>query len=194
MNNYYTYMYCREDGTPYYIGKGKGYRIHSTHNHISGLPPVERRKYLKTNLTEEESFRHEMYMIHVLGRKDNGTGILRNLTDGGNGGTSGRIHSEETKEKMRNKRLGVTRVVSDKEKTLKKSYKWWNNGVDEKMSDTQPEGFVRGRLQSILNKLPNHKLNLTDEEKVRRKRISSRNSSRRKRGSIREYNILNKNL
>ena len=187
-------MYCREDGTPYYIGKGKGYRIHSRHNHKSGLPPVERRKYLKTNLTEEESFRHEMYMIHVLGRKDNGTGILRNLTDGGNGGTSGRIHSEETKEKMRNKRLGVTRVVSDKEKTLRKSYKWWNNGVDEKMSDTQPEGFVRGRLQSILNKLPTYNLNLTDEEKLRRKRISSRNSSRRRRGSIREYNISNKNL
>lgn len=98
-------MYCREDGTPYYIGKGKGYRMHSTHNHKSGLPPRDRRKFLKTNLTEEESFRHEMYMIHVLGRKDNGTGILRNLTDGGEG-NSGCIQSEETKKKRVESRRG----------------------------------------------------------------------------------------
>ena len=103
MNNYYTYMYCREDGTPYYIGKGKGQRINNPHR--CGLPPVERRKYLKTNLAEEESFRHEMYMIHVLGRKDNGTGILRNLTDGGEG-NSGCIQSEETVKKRVQSRRG----------------------------------------------------------------------------------------
>jgi hypothetical protein len=40
---------------------------------------------LKRNLTEEEAFRHECYMIAVFGRKDIGTGILRNLTDGGDG-------------------------------------------------------------------------------------------------------------
>jgi len=91
-------MYCREDGTPYYIGKGKGNRINDP-NHTMNLPLVERRKYLKTNLTEEESFNHEVYMIHVLGRKDTGTGILRNLTDGGDGCT-GNIVSVETREKL----------------------------------------------------------------------------------------------
>ena len=44
--------------------------------------------YLKKNLTEEEAFKHEKYMIAVLGRKDLGTGILRNLTDGGEGFSS----------------------------------------------------------------------------------------------------------
>ena len=97
-------MYCREDGTPYYIGKGKGNRINNP-DHNLNLPPVERRKYLKTNLTEEESFRHEMYMIHVLGRKDTGTGILRNLTNGGEG-TSGFIPSTETKNIWSEQRKG----------------------------------------------------------------------------------------
>ena len=40
---------------------------------------------LKTGLTFEESVKHEIYMIDVLGRKDLGTGILRNLTNGGEG-------------------------------------------------------------------------------------------------------------
>lgn len=83
MKKYYTYAYLREDGTPYYIGKGSGNRINSHHRKHLGLPPVERRIYLKTNLTEEEAFNHERYMVALYGRKDNNTGILINLTDGG---------------------------------------------------------------------------------------------------------------
>jgi len=100
MNNYYTYAYLREDGTPYYIGKGIRDRINnSLHNSIH-LPPKERRIFLKKNLSEEESFKHEIYMIAVLGRKDLGTGILRNMTNGGQG-VSGRVVGEIQREKMR---------------------------------------------------------------------------------------------
>ena len=106
MNNYYTYAYLREDGTPYYVGKGKGRRIDNPSHHSTSIPPKNRRIYLKQNITEEEAFRHETYMISVLGRKDLGTGILRNLTDGGDG-TSGYKHTEEWKkvasERMRGK-------------------------------------------------------------------------------------------
>ena len=85
---YYTYAYLREDGTPYYIGKGKNGRMHSDHKKIP-LPPKERRIYLKKNLTEEQSFKHEIYMIGVFGRKDLKTGILLNMTDGGEGVSGG---------------------------------------------------------------------------------------------------------
>jgi len=93
MNEYYTYAYLREDGTPFYIGKGKGSRINKKRNFE--LPPLERRIYLKQNLTEEQALRHERYIIHLIG-KDN----LINRTLGGQG-ISGFTHSSETKEKIR---------------------------------------------------------------------------------------------
>ena len=99
-NRFYTYAYLREDKTPYYIGKGTGDRIYSTNRRNN--PPKDKSRiiFLKQNLTEEEAFRHEIYMIAVFGRKDLGTGILHNLTDGGDG-ASGYVFSEETRKKMR---------------------------------------------------------------------------------------------
>jgi hypothetical protein len=96
---YYTYAYLREDGTPYYVGKGKNGRILEKERHNVKVPPKNRIIYLKKNITEEEAFRHEKYMIAVFGRKDLGTGILRNMTDGGEG-CSGYKHSEEAKMKI----------------------------------------------------------------------------------------------
>ena len=97
--HYYTYAYLREDKTPYYIGKGKGDRINSKKRSIK--PPKDKSRiiYLKQNLTEEEAFKHEIYMIFLYGRKDLGTGILHNMTNGGEG-SSGAIRSEETKKKI----------------------------------------------------------------------------------------------
>jgi hypothetical protein len=112
MNRFYTYAYLRVDRTPYYIGKGTDKRIHST-QHSVNLPPKNRRIFLKTGLSEEESIRHEQYMIGVYGRKDIGTGILRNRTDGSEG-VSGRVVSEETKNKIGQSVKG--RVVSEETK------------------------------------------------------------------------------
>jgi hypothetical protein len=98
---FYTYAYLREDRTPYYIGKGEGRRAYLQLNHKVKTPPKDRILILKDKLLENESFNHEEYMIAVLGRKDLGTGILRNRTNGGAGGISGFKHSEETKNKMR---------------------------------------------------------------------------------------------
>jgi hypothetical protein len=106
MNNYYTYAYLREDGTPYYIGKGKEKRIYKS-NHNVRVPPKERRLFLKRNLTEEEAFKHEIYMIFILGRKDLGTGILHNRTNGGEG-TSGAVRSDEYKERVRQQMLNMS--------------------------------------------------------------------------------------
>ena len=101
---FYTYAYLREDKTPYYIGKGKGNRAYR--RRYKGIkPPKDKSRIivLKQNLTEEEAFKHEIYMIAVFGRKDLGTGILYNKTNGGDG-CSGAIRTEETKQKIREKR------------------------------------------------------------------------------------------
>ena len=100
---YYTYCYLNEEGRPYYIGKGSGGRAYDL-NHSVSLPPRDRILLLKDNLTEEESFRHEVYMIEVLGRKNQGTGILENMTKGGKQPPTFILHSEETKSKMRQRR------------------------------------------------------------------------------------------
>jgi hypothetical protein len=98
--HYYTYAYLREDKTPYYIGKGKGDRIYiKRKGEIKPPKDSSRIIFLKKNLTEEQAFRHEIYMIDVLGRKDLGTGILRNRSDGGEG-PSGIIRSKEYRRKM----------------------------------------------------------------------------------------------
>jgi hypothetical protein len=107
---FYTYAYLREDRTPYYIGKGSGKRAYKR-KRGEIHPPKDKSKIilLKQNLTEEEAFKHEIYMISVFGRKDLGTGILRNRTNGGEG-ASGLIVSEETREKHRT----ISKIVAEK--------------------------------------------------------------------------------
>ena len=96
MGQYYTYAWLRVDGTPYYIGKGSGSRAWRKDKFS---PPPDRVLILKRNLCEFDAFKHEVYMIAVYGRKDLGTGILYNFTDGGEG-TSGWKCSEDTKTKI----------------------------------------------------------------------------------------------
>ena len=100
---YYTYCYLNEDGKPYYVGKGNGDRAYDP-NHSVSLPPRDRILILKEGLTEEEAFRHEIYMIEILGRKNQGTGLLENMTKGGKQPPAFVAHSEKTKSKMRQRR------------------------------------------------------------------------------------------
>jgi hypothetical protein len=150
---FYTYAYLREDRTPYYVGKGTGKRIYQSNGKSCNKPKDKSRIiFLKQNLTEEEAFKHEIYMIAVFGRKDLGTGILHNRTNGGEG-TSGLTKTKEQIQQMSLSRKGqipwnkgITGVIKLSEKTKKKmssSRKGqipWNKGLHH---DEQRVEFMR---------------------------------------------------
>jgi group I intron endonuclease len=86
---YYVYSYLREDLSPYYIGKGTKGRAYASANHRINAPKDRERIYiLKDNLTEQEAYDLEKLYIKMFGRVDLGDGILRNLSDGGEGPTN----------------------------------------------------------------------------------------------------------
>ena len=95
---FYVYAYLREDQTPYYIGKGKGKRAWEK-NHGVNLPEESRIVLIEKNLSQQEAFELEVKLIQQYGRKDLGTGILRNRTNGGEG-TAGYTHTIQTKKKI----------------------------------------------------------------------------------------------
>jgi hypothetical protein len=92
---FYTYLWLREDGTPYYAGKGHGRRGFLSDGHRFNRPPNER-IIVQDFETEKDAFFAEMFLIALYGRINNGTGCLRNLTNGGEG-PAGMVVSEETR-------------------------------------------------------------------------------------------------
>lgn len=103
---YYIYAHIRNDnGEIFYIGKGMGKRAKA----LDGRNPLWQNvvkkaggykvEIIATCNTEKYAFLLEKILIKHYGRRDNGTGILVNMTDGGEG-VSGAIVGGETRKKL----------------------------------------------------------------------------------------------
>ena len=148
MNNekkFYVYEYIDPfTNKPFYVGKGCNDRyLHHLKNLNDNTNPYKKNKikkiinkgsnpiikFIKTGLTETESFELEKKMINEYGRLDLKNGCLVNLSDGGEGqcgwipnqeyrlnmsmltcgeknGMFGKKHTIETKEKIKQKAIG----------------------------------------------------------------------------------------
>jgi hypothetical protein len=163
--NYYVYQYLREDGSPYYIGKGCKNRAFTKQGHTVPLPPKDRIKFISKNLTDEEAKKLEIELIAKYGRKDIGTGILRNMTAGGEGSSNrlatkemrqkmsnklkGRKQSEETKQKRAESLRGKTRTNEQRKKQSEAAKKRWAN-EDLKLKEDRINKIKAARANQVI--------------------------------------------
>ncbi|MGY6517736.1 MAG: GIY-YIG nuclease family protein [Lysobacteraceae bacterium] len=97
---FYVYLLYRPDGTPFYVGKGRGRRIFHHEREALGLGRTHKLNTIRAVTRagaaigyqihqvfecEAECLEHEIELIRTYGRHDLGTGPLTYLTDGGEG-------------------------------------------------------------------------------------------------------------
>ena len=162
---FYVYAYIREKdsdtaraGTPYYIGKGKGRRSLEVHHKGVAVPKNKSCiVILESGLTEIGSLAIERQLIQWWGRKDTKTGILINLTDGGDG-VAGAKFSDVTRARMSKAKRGSKMPPRSKEHGVKIG--------DALRGRTTDWGTKLENRLAVSNALKGRKINLDWRKKI----------------------------
>ena len=184
----YVYKHIRLDNNEiFYIGVGSDERrIDSDKSRNKFWKNIVKkhgikREIIEDNLSWEDAIIREQYWIKFYGRKNNNTGILCNMTDGGEG-SYGRILSEETKNKI---------SESHKGKTLTYEHKLKISDGNKGIPKPKPENFgeqmreiMKGRIRTEDSKIKQSistketLLKIKDKLKEKSKGIKNSNSVR----------------
>jgi len=187
-NIYYVYAYLRSKdsktakaGTPYYIGKGKENRAWSKQHTINLPTDISMIVLLETGLTDIGALALERRLIRWWGRKDLNSGILRNLTDGGEGG-SGRVATAQERSRASAAKKGrefskehcTALSNAQKGKTpwnkgVKGAQQAWNKGA--KFPNSQSEETKRKRSASLLGRKRSDEIKRKISETKQRKKL-----------------------
>ena len=176
MAEFYTYMWLREDGTPYYVGKGHGNRAFR-----KGSPPVGR-ILLQEFPDEESAFTAEIFLIALYGRKDKGTGILRNMTDGGENppNHAGKSYPKKSHVVSEETRRKISRTLKQRghRPTPEAAAKGWQSGnfshsaeTKERISESTKKQWAEGKGHDGSH-LKGHHRNCTTPEGIEKMRAA----------------------
>jgi hypothetical protein len=146
---YYVYAYLRaSNNTPYYIGKGKNKRVFSKHPGISVPNDKTKIVFLEKNLSNVGACALERRYILWYGRKDLGTGILLNRTEGGDGntGTRSKEWCENHSKKMTGKKFSKQHIekIKNYDKSYMKTDEYRKKVSDAKKGKSSPLKGRRG--------------------------------------------------
>lgn len=148
---FYTYLWLREDCTPYYVGKGRDNRAFEKRHHIPAPPKNSDFVLVQHHASEEDALKAEVFLIEYYGRKDLNLGCLRNQTNGGEG-SSGYIHGPAALSKISNTHKGKAISVAQRQQHSRKMQGQGNPMFGKKRTDLKrfaPKNTWSGRRHSV---------------------------------------------
>lgn len=146
--DFVVYAYSRPDWTFYYIGKGRPCRPYVQRRVVKRPEDKRHIHILHRGLDNSTAIEYEKNLILFYGRKDiyPDWGILRNLTDGGEGST-GYLFTDEHRNKLSRSNSGKVRSLEQR-KRLSRSKMGEKNPMYGKPSPVKGE---KNRLYTPLN-------------------------------------------